>query len=236
MKLNFFQKIIALIYCALFLYFSLFHVPFILSEIKSIKYDTLFSNNADLDISRLVAILIIITIISIGLLFLAKNIEYKYSPPTEIQKKAFTYIALVTSTLVFIFWGLSPFFNTNNKSNDVNTNSIDTKRRLPSFDSAAPASDATNDNNMVDYLEKKNQTCNEEQVRRDFDSYMKFNYPDWKIYGNPIIQVYSDCTYRIQFTTMNPKIRYEKEIIIVEIAYTPDLEHYNFRTIRGVLY
>lgn len=233
MRLNIFQKVIVIIYSTLFLYFCLFHVPFKTSEPSSIIYDTLFSNKAEIHISRLIIILFIITIISTGLFLLTKNLKYVFRLPTHREKKVITYLILVLSTLVFIFWGLSPFFNKNKPyTNKENTNKIDLNIDQVAVDSAAPVVSK----NDVEYLEKKAATCNEDQVKRDFQSYMKFNYPDWKIYGDPIIQLFSDCTYRVQFTTMNPRLRYKKEIIIIEIAYTSDLEHYNFNTIRGILY
>jgi hypothetical protein len=65
---------------------------------------------------------------------------------------------------------------------------------------------------------------------------MKFYYPDWKIYGNPVVKEQTDCTFRIQFTTIDPHIKLEKEIIIAEISYSYEYTRYRFKTIRGTLY
>jgi len=86
------------------------------------------------------------------------------------------------------------------------------------------------------YLLNKQESCTSKNALQQFNSYMKFYYPDWKIYGKPVINESSDCTYRIQFTTMDPHIRYQKEVIIVEISFNFDYSKYYFNTIRGTLY
>ena len=65
---------------------------------------------------------------------------------------------------------------------------------------------------------------------------MKFYYPDWKLYGSPIVIEESDCIYRIQFITLDPHTRYQREVIIAEISYDYNFSHYSFRTVRGTLY
>jgi serine/threonine protein kinase len=82
-------------------------------------------------------------------------------------------------------------------------------------------------------------TCTEQQALGDFKLYMKFNYPDWQIIGNPQVLEHADCTYRVQFTTLDPAYHGDwmfKEVIIGEISYSDDYQRYYFRTIRGWLH
>jgi hypothetical protein len=82
------------------------------------------------------------------------------------------------------------------------------------------------------WVEVKN--CTGEDVIQGFKSYMKFYYPDWKIYGKPVSKEKSDCNFEIQFTTKNPFLD-EKEIIIVEISLYKGKVDF-FKVIRGNLY
>jgi serine/threonine protein kinase len=85
-------------------------------------------------------------------------------------------------------------------------------------------------------IEKIN-TCTEENALANFNSYMNFKYPDYKIISKPIVKEVSDCVYQIQFTSIDPRYwaSKEKEIFIVEISYDYEYEHYYFKEIRGVL-
>jgi hypothetical protein len=84
---------------------------------------------------------------------------------------------------------------------------------------------------------RKKQTCTKASALENFEYYMKFYYPDWKIYGSPGVIENSECTYRIQFTTLDPAYDYSefKVVIIVEISWDNDFTHFYFNVIRGHL-
>lgn len=91
--------------------------------------------------------------------------------------------------------------------------------------------------------DKKAETCTKDNALLQFRSYVKFYYPDWKIYGKPQVKELTEgfespCSYQIQFTTSDPHLQYitEKEVIAVQIAFTFDYSRYRFTTIRGMLY
>ena len=94
----------------------------------------------------------------------------------------------------------------------------------------------TNDTYQKSLKLKKLLACTAESAKGDFLSYMKFNYPDYKIYGEPVVREQDDCVYEIQFTTRKQEDYAEKEVVIAQISYDYDYSHYYFKTIRGVLY
>jgi hypothetical protein len=229
MKLNVYQKIVLLIYGCLFVYFTILHVPFKSNYRGEIKYDTLFSNSSNLDTGRLILIIVILTILTVVLLLLLRNIKYSFRPISQKRKKIIAYSLLGVVILFAAIFAISKYKVKKNADTPpiVNTQAVD---------SVAVVADTTTSIDIPPFLQKKAETCNEEQALRDFKSHMKFYYPDWKIYGNPVVREQSDCAYRVQFTTLDPHIKYEREVIIVEISYAYDYTKYNFRIIRGTLY
>lgn len=229
MKLNVYQKIVLLLYGCLFVYFTILHVPFKANYRGQIKYDTLFSNSSNLETGRLILIIVILTILTVVFLLLLRNLKYSFRRISQKVKKIIAYSLLGVVILFIVIFAIATY-NINKNTGAlpvVNTQTVD---------STAVIADTTTSSNIPPFLQKKAETCNEEQAIRDFKSYMKFYYPDWKIYGNPVVREQSDCEYRVQFTTLDPHIKYEREVIIVEISYTYDYTKYNFRTIRGTLY
>lgn len=234
MKLNFFQKIILTLYGCFFIYFTVIHVPFKTNYRSEIKYDTLFSNSSNLDTSRLLVIVLVISILAAVLLLLLRIATYT---PKSISKNSVKIIAYSASAVILLFfagWGILRW-KTNKKNLVANASNSQMKDSLDSVTVVLDTTASTS-NGLPPFLQKKAETCNEEQALLDFKSYMRFYYPDWRIFGKPVVQEQSDCTYRIQFTTLDPHIRYEREVIIVEISYNYDYTKYNFRTIRGTLY
>lgn len=229
MKFNIYQKIILLVYGCLFVYFSIIHVPFKTNSRGEIKYDTLFSNSSNLDTGRLVVIIVIISMLTTVLLLLLRNINYSPKSLPRKTAKIITFCITGIAILFLVVWGLSKL---NTKKRNVPTETVSTQ----SVDSTAVIVDTAISTDIPPFLQKKAETCNEEQALLDFKSYMKFYYPDWKIYGNPVVKEQSDCTFRVQFTTLDPHIRYQKEVIIVEISYNYNYTEYYFRTVRGTLY
>lgn len=223
MKINLYQKAILTVYAILFIYFSIIHVPFKTKYGNEVVYDTLFSNKSNLDVPRLFLIILVISILTVTLFLLLKNINSTLHQKTPLKKsfKIGTYLLVGIVTIlapIFIFYKshVTPKTNIAVHSNSTFT---DTTPALPS-----------------QYDLKKTETCTSEYALKNFQAYMKFYYPDWKIYGQPLVKEHSDCTYRIQFTTLDPHIRYEKEIMVVEISYSYDYIRYKFRAIRGTLY
>ena len=243
MKINFYQKIIIILYSIFFIYFSIIHVPFKIYHSSKIKYDTIFSDNSDIDVSRLVLIIVIISILSGVIFLLSSNLKspnkLKLLPKqkfklTPYNIKVNLLVLIIISVIIFTIIknsGKPRIDEFNHHANEQNKDSTSTMSADTSRLVAPHVSDTTIN---ID----KALACNEENALSDFKSYMKFYYPDWKIYGKPVVREQSDCTYRIQFTTRDPHIPYfpEKEVIIVEISYTDDYSKYHFRTIRGTLY
>ena len=67
---------------------------------------------------------------------------------------------------------------------------------------------------------------------------MEFNFPDWKIYGTPVVQEQPNCKYRIQFKTHNPQETFDnsKDVVVVELSYNYNHTEYNVDVLRGYLY
>ncbi len=231
MKLNIFQKILFVVYGCLFVYFAIIHVPFKTSSKKEIKYDTLFSNSSNLDVSRLVLIIVILSILTAVLFFLFSiiNFSYKNEPLSKRTIKISIY-SFIGVALLFV--AIFSIMNLQTKKEKLK---IISEEPFQAVDSTAVAVDTPNILEIPPFLLKE-MTCTEKHALEDFKSYMKFYYPDWKIYGQPVVKKQSDCTYRIQFTTLDPHIKYEREVIIIEIYYNYDYTTYSCKTIRGTLY
>src|SRR5690349_14132357 len=87
MKLNIYQKLILLLYSSLFIYFTILHVPFKTSYRGEIRYDSLFSNSGNLDVSRFISIMVVISILAALLLWLFHNIDIPKSQVTSKSRK-----------------------------------------------------------------------------------------------------------------------------------------------------
>lgn len=229
MKLNLYQKIILLAYGFLFVYFTILHVPFKSNYRSEIKYDTLFSNSSNLETSRLILIIIILTILTFILLLLLRNLKNPFPLISQTKKKTIIYSLLGAVILFGIIFSILKY---QIKKNTEPSPTI----KVQTTDSVSVVVDTTINTKVPTLLKAKIETCNEEQALIDFRSYMKFYYPDWKIYGKPVVIEQSDCTYRVQFTTLDPHIKYEREVIVIEISYNYNYTQYYFRTIRGTLY
>lgn len=230
MKFNLYQKIILVLYSLFFIYFSIIHVPFKIDDGSEIKYDTLLSNSSNLDVSRLVLIIVILSILTAILFLLFRNINYsinfKQLPKRTI--KTIFFIAIGLAIILAVIFGISKYQS--NKKDIV---------ILPTVDSTSVTVGSTVDSSTTSEIElKRAENCTGENALINFQSYMKFYYPDWKIYGKPVVMEQSDCKYEIQFTTMNPHYKYfrEKEIMIVQISFNYDYSSYYFETVRGTLY
>ena len=231
MKINIYQKIILALYGILFIYFSIIHVPFKLKYSNEIEYDSLFSSKSNLDISRLVLVIIIMTVLATILFLLFRNLFF--TPKLKTQSKKIFRSLMYILIGVIILWS-AIFLINNNRTKNKSSSEI-----IKRVDSAAIYVDTISDLPSHHEL-KKAENCTEKNVLYQFESYMKFSYPDWKVYGKPVVQETSDCVYQIRFTSMNPHLKKlgvgEKEIIIVQISFTYDYGNYYFRIVRGTLY
>jgi hypothetical protein len=266
MKINIFQKILLAIYGIVFVYFSIIHVPFKTADRFEIDYDTLFSDRSNLDVSRLVLIILVISVLTAVLFLLIRNL--KFTRKTRVPKEKISatkkevpttykggvrigWILLTIAMLIFlimIFKRLSkpiivevkPVVDTaivdNNPKKEPVVNDplgILSKPKDTAYRTRPKRSQSVLDS--TDNFLLGNIPCTSERALKDFYSYMKFYYPDYKIYGKPVVKEHSTCTYRIQFTTSNPHF-YEKEVMIVEITFNNYNTRYRFSTIRGMLY
>jgi len=101
MKVNKYQRIILMTYGIAFIYLSIIHVPFKIKRDSEIVYDTLFSNRANVDFSRLSLVIIITTLIS-GLLFLVVRnlrVTFKLKPIPKLKP---TFYILVGITIIAV--------------------------------------------------------------------------------------------------------------------------------------
>jgi hypothetical protein len=231
MKINVSQKIILLVYSFLFIYFSIIHVPFKTNYPNEIKYDTLFSDSSNLDVSRLVLIIFTISILTSVVFLLFRNVIISFNAKTIFKKRRKTIIIGAIVLVLVITFTINSY---QNKKNDLKIVSP-TNSTTMTKDSTSETKDSTSSGPSASEI-KKEETCTIENAVENFQSYMKFYYPDWKIYGKPVVRETFDCTYQVQFTTMDPNIRYQKEVIIVEISFNYDYTRYTFRTVRGTLY
>jgi hypothetical protein len=224
MKINTYQKILLAIYGIVFIYLSILHVPFKI-DYDEIAYDTLFSSKSNLIITRLVLIDVVITIVSVVLFLLLRNLTLKIKYPSKRLGKISIYIFVIITLFLLTILAISRYKGAENKM------TLMPERKV---DSVA----ATTKEVPLDSLRAltKSENCTQESALKAFRSYMNFYYPDWKIYGNPVIKEMSDCIYRVQFSTMDPHIKWEREVIIAEISLNDDGHHYKFKTIRGELY
>jgi len=178
-------------------------------------------------VSRLALIIIIISILTSAVFLLFRNVHTSFEPHTTFKKNR-KIIIIGSIGLAIIMATTFSINNYQNKKKEIKiipTNDTTTVISRDSISSWPSASEI-----------KKEETCTIESALKYFQSYMKFYYPDWKIYGKPVVRQMSDCTYQIQFTTMDPHIRYQKEVMIVEISFNYDYSQYTFRTIRGTIY
>jgi magnesium-transporting ATPase (P-type) len=225
MKLTAFQKVILIVFGLTFIYFSIIHVPF--KTKYEVEYDNLFSNKSNIDTTRLVLILVIISIITATLILLARNVNLNLAKTKISKKKLFVFLSIIA---IIIIVASIIYFKPN--KNLVQETPVATDSTSTTMDTST----MTPNSNVSQYELQKAETCTPESALENFKSYMKFNYPDWKIYGKPVVQEQSDCTYRIQFTTLDPHIRYEKEVMVVEISFNYDYSRYSVTPIRGTLY
>jgi hypothetical protein len=224
MKLNAVQKILLLMYLLLFLFISMIRVPFRTG--RSIAYDTIFTSNGNVDFGRWTLFMIVATV-TVGIaMILARNAAIK-------MKKLLIGLSVV---VIIGIIGVSGYFYyvaayTKKRTEPVEEVTIVTDSAI-----TTPSSRATNNAYMEEQERKKKASCNEDKALQLFHSYMKFNYPDYKIYGKPVVKKYDECTFRVQFTSIDPHIQYQKEVFIVQISINAYEETYNFSEIRGTLY
>lgn len=268
MKLNKYQKILLLLYSTTFIYFSIIHVPFKIMRGNEIVYDTLFSKRANVDFGRLSLVIIIITLISIALFLIVHNLRlsFKLNP---IPKPKTTFYILLGIIIALSAFFLIKKYNNNlswNKAKvslDSTSTTADTdqvkkvKMIFPdgsigdinerdTLDATIKAGARRYDKNgsivKPDFFIKNDEKeCSEIIALEKFKSHMKFYYPDWKIYGQPVIKQSDDCIYEVQFQTINPHEKFlnEKEVVIVKVNLRPPYFKYGtttFETIRGELY
>jgi len=195
MKINTYQKILLAIYGIVFIYLSILHVPFKI-DYDEIAYDTLFSSKSNLIITRLVLIDVVITIVSVVLFLLLRNLTLKIKYPSKRLGKISIYIFVIITLFLLTILAISRYKGAENKM------TLMPERKV---DSVA----ATTKEVPLDSLRAltKSENCTQESALKAFRSYMNFYYPDWKIYGNPVIKEMSDCIYRVQFSTMDPHIK-----------------------------
>lgn len=239
MKLNIYQKLILLLYCGLFMYFTILHVPFKNYSKGEVIYDSLFSNNGNLDLSRFISIVVVISVLAALLFWLFHNISI---PKSRLLPKHRNRI-LVLGSICIIMAVTATIFITKRQIEEKQETKIYAadSAAVDVVDTAIKPGKDTDPLKLRAELETskeelKAETCTTANALKNFKSYMKFNYPDWKIYGNPVVQEQSDCSYRIQFTTIDPHIRLEKEIIVVEISFHLFSNQYSITNIRGTLY
>lgn len=235
--MNIYQKIILTVYCVLFSYFSIIHVPFKTKYNNGIEYDTLFSSSSNLDVSRFVLIIVIISILSSILFLLVRNIDVSNHPMAMnnwVRKNGL--LTFIGISLISMIWvGFAKY-----QSKRENIVSVPEKNNAKIADSIK-ASDFIEDKNIEspapsERALKKAEFCTEETALVNFKSHMKFYYPDWKIFGKPVVREGSDCGYQIQFTTINPHLRYEREVMIAKISFSSDFSSYYFSMVRGTIY
>lgn len=130
-KLNKYQKFLLILYGICFIYFSVIHVPFEVYGSDEIIYDTLFSERANLITSRLILILVVITVAFAIILFLINSLHLnlKVQPGQKQKLKPALYIlaviAIIAATSYFLTKNKNIFTKTQKVSSDtIATNAI----------------------------------------------------------------------------------------------------------------
>jgi multisubunit Na+/H+ antiporter MnhB subunit len=237
MKLNKYQKALLTIYGLAFAYFTIIRLPFKSRYNSKIEYDTLFSNKSNLDTGRLFLTFAVITVISAIIFLLLRNLNLKFHIFPKKTLRTTIYVVLGALVLTLTVLSIRSFKPKENRNPDGDHKSKSDNIIAP--DSTAVIQNNSSQTDKDPFLlrdSKKAEKCTQDNALLQFRSYMKFYYPDWKIYGNPTTRESADCTFQVEFTTMNPRIKYEKEVIVVEIEFVEDYTKYYFRTVRGLLY
>lgn len=130
-KINKYQKIVLLVYGIAFIYFSVLHVPFKIKRGSELVYDTLFSDRANVDFSRLCLVMIISTLIS-GIFFLVfRNLQWTFKLKSIPKPKPVFYILLSIIVIAFSAFLLiqkySDNFSWNKSVRSVDSTSVATK-------------------------------------------------------------------------------------------------------------
>jgi hypothetical protein len=125
---------------------------------------------------------------------------------------------------------------------DGSSGDINEQDTLDAIEAGARRYDKNGSIVKPDFLVKNDEKeCSEITALEKFKQHMKFYYPDYKIYGQPVIKQSDDCIYEVQFQTINPHEKFlnEKEVVIVKVNLRPPYFKYGtttFETIRGELY
>jgi hypothetical protein len=128
-KLNKYQKLILILYGISFIYFSAIHVPFKVYGRQEIIYDTLFSERANLDASRLILILVVVSVAFAIIHFLINSLRLDYKPQIgkKLKTKPFLYIlvglVIITATVYILTRNKNLFAKIEHVSSDTVTKS-----------------------------------------------------------------------------------------------------------------
>lgn len=120
-KLNIYNKLILILYGICFIYLALIHVPFKLKDNAQIVYDYLFSDRANIDLSRLLINLIVCTIIFSLLFVLAYSFRLKIAIRGIEKRRLLKRVLLVVGVIgvalsAIIFYKSSSSHNTQDMS------------------------------------------------------------------------------------------------------------------------
>jgi|TARA_R110000764_G_scaffold98280_1_gene182600 hypothetical protein len=89
-------------------------------------------------------------------------------------------------------------------------------------------------------LEKEKKFCNVKTAEHNFERWLEFTYPDWKIKDGIVVIENGNCNYRLRFTGINPHYAklgvVEEEVIVVSVSYINNFDDVQIETIRGTLY
>src|ERR1700733_12416284 len=157
MKTNLFQKILLSLYGICLIYFSILHVPF-KAGYNEIEYDTLFSTQSNLLISRLVLIIVVVSILT-GLLFiLAQNLKLKLSPTSPIRrfnKRLVLYSSVGIVLVVILLYAINLLHEQVQIKQPIPTIALDSSASRADSTSVSPAASSSED---VDLKRKENCT------------------------------------------------------------------------------
>lgn len=233
MKFNVVQKLIFLLYACSFAYFTIIHVPFKIKYSNKVEYDTLFSNNSNLDVARVLIMIAAISVLAAVMVLFSRNLiraeNFRQLPRKTRGVATISFIGIAVLILAIIL------VRPSHRHSIADVPASEDTAAVVKPDTTAEVTDTSTLVGAFKKVQKAN-TCTEQNAIEQFESYMKFYYPDWKIYGKPVAREQSDCLYQVQFTTMNPHIRYEKEVMIAEISFNDDYTKYYFRIVRGTIY